>query len=743
MPAGDLFTSRASPGETGELVGTVARVTYRSESSGYTVLRVAPEGDERTVPLVGRMPPLSVGERIRARGRWVEHPRFGLQLEVDFLERLVPRTREAIARYLGSGLAPGIGATLAGRIVDHFGESTLEVIERRPEELARVRGVSPAKAQGLARAVRENARLRDLTILLEENGLGSHYAARIHERYGSSALTVVREDPYRLARDIWGIGFVRADALARRLGIEPEDPTRVEAGIVHVLRRSADLGDVHLPEEELVRQTTELLGIDLLTVERGVREAGESGRVVREEDRIYTHGLYLAECSAARYLLRLLEGEAGEEDALPFSEEELGRQQRSRGIELSADQVGALERAHERRVLVLTGGPGTGKTTLTRFLLDLFDAHRLRLALAAPTGRAARRLAEATGRAAHTLHRLLGFDPQTATFGRDESNPVEADVILVDESSMIDLRLFAALVRAIPRGSRLVLVGDANQLPSVGPGEVLRDLIRSGSVPTARLGHVFRQSHRSGIVRNAHRILGGEMPETVDPGQGDFVFVARDRPPDVASEIRRLVAEVLPRSEGVDPIRDVQVLVPMYKGDAGANALNQALQDDLNPRGREVRAGSRRFRVGDRVIQLRNDYSRNVFNGEVGHVDSVAENGGQMAVRFDTVVELPAAEWDQISLAYAITVHKSQGSEYDWVVCPLTTQHAILLERALFYTAVTRARKGVVLVGSKRALALALRTGRSRGRRTTLAARLRGELTSAAGRGQSEGFPCR
>lgn len=716
----DLFAGR--PTGEGSLVGTVSRITYRSEESGYTVLRVSPEGDERTLAVVGRMPPLAVGERVRAVGRWVEHPKFGRQLEVETLERIAPRTREAIVRYLGSGLAPGIGPKLAERIVDTFGERTLDVIDERPGELARVAGVSPRKAAALAEAVRANARLRELTLLLEQSGLGARYASRLHERYGDGSLDVVRHDPYRLAREIWGIGFVRADALARSQGTEPTDPERIAAGIVHTLRRSAELGDVYLPAEELVRHATDLLGVDLLDVETGLKETVRGALVVREDDRVYTVGLHRAEVSAAGLLRALL---ASRDDGrLPFREEILRDLQRIRAVELAPDQVEALRLAHDSHVAVITGGPGTGKTTLTRFLLDLLDAQGLRLALAAPTGRAARRLSEATGREAQTLHRLLGFDPATGAFGRGEGNPVQADVVLVDEASMVDLRLFESLLRGLDPASRLVLVGDADQLPSVGAGEVLRDLIASGVVPTARLTQIFRQGERSGIVRNAHRVLAGEVPETVALGQGDFLFVERDRPADVAEEIRRIVSRYLPEEEGVDPVRDVQVLIPMYRGEAGADALNAALQDDLNPRGREVRSGGRRFREGDRVIQLRNDYQRNVFNGEIGLVDSVDEGGREMRIRFDSIVTLPAADWDQISLAYAITVHKSQGSEYDWVVFPLSTQHAILLDRPLFYTAITRARRGVVLVGSRRALALALRNGRSRGRRTTLAERL-------------------
>jgi exodeoxyribonuclease V alpha subunit len=709
------------------LAGAVTRITFRNDESGYSVLRVSPEGEERTLAVVGVLPPVSVGERIRVQGRWVEHPRFGLQLEAVALERLLPKTKEAIRRYLGSGLVPGIGPRLAERLVAQFGDRTLEVIEQRPEELTQVSGISPAKARSLVEATRKNAHLRDLTLLLEQTGLGARYAARIFERYGDAALGVVREDPYRLARDIWGVGFVRADTVAKGLGIDDEDPRRVAAGVVHVLQRSADLGDVYLPVDELAGHAADLLGIDLAVAEQGVRDAVKAERLVAEEDRVYSAGLHLAETTAA-VLLRSLLGAEDVGGTLPFDEAAIDALQASWDIELAEEQLAALRLAHRRSVLVITGGPGTGKTTLTRFLLDLLEGHRLRLSLGAPTGRAARRLTEAAGREAATIHRLLDFDPTTGIFGRDESHPLDADVVLIDEASMVDLRLFAALLRGVPRGARLVLVGDANQLPSVGPGEVLRDLIRSGVVPTAELARIFRQEERSGIVRNAHRILSGEMPELNRLGHGDFVFVERDNPADVALEVRRLVGEFLPGTQGVDPIRDVQVLVPMYRGDSGADALNAALQEDLNPRAPEVRSGERGFRQGDRVIQLRNDYRKNVFNGEVGFVESVDEAERSLAIRFDSLVELPASEWDQVALAYAITVHKSQGSEYDWVVFPLTTGHAILLDRPLFYTAVTRARRGVILVGSRRALALALRPGRSRSRRTTLAPRLREEL---------------
>lgn len=727
---GDTMDRRGGPPElfpsdedsATSLTGTISRITFRSESSGYTVARATRDGDETTFTLVGKFPPLSIGERVRARGAWLDHPKFGRQFAAESLERILPRTREAITRYLGSGLVEGIGPKLAERIVEQFGEETLEVIDQTPGFLVRVRGITESKARAIADAVKRNTHLRDLTLLLENSGLGARYAGRIFDSYGESSLRVIREDPYRLAREIWGIGFVRADALAQGLGFAVDDPRRLEAGVLAVLRRTSEAGDVYLPFEELAKHTTDLLRVDLLQAEEGIQLAIQSGDVVREDDRIYPRLLYNSELFVAEHLRQLLEG-SRLHSALAFDPRGLESLQRNAGVRLSTDQVEALERAHASRIFVLTGGPGTGKTTLTRFLLDLFEAHQLTLVLAAPTGRAARRLTEATGREAQTIHRLLGFDPQNGSFNRDASHPIDADVVLVDESSMMDLRIFECLLSAFPPDARLVLVGDANQLPSVGPGDVLRDLLRSGVVPSAQLEKVFRQGERSLIVENAHRILHGEEPQS-SADNGEFRFLARETPEEIARTVRELVADTLPREEGLSPIRDVQVLVPMYKGESGADALNEALQSDLNPRGVEVRSGNRVFRAGDRVIQLRNDYRRNVFNGEIGIVESVDRDAGEMLVRFDELVSLPSADWDQVALAYAITVHKAQGSEYEWVVIPLSTQHALLLDRPLFYTAVTRARRGVALVGQRRALELALRPRKTRTRRSTLGDRL-------------------
>jgi exodeoxyribonuclease V alpha subunit len=721
---GDLFADENDSAAV--LTATISRVTYRSDSSGYTVARATNDVEDRPFTMVGRLPVLTLGERVRVTGQWVTHPRFGRQLEVDSFERLLPRTKEAIARYLGSGLIEGIGPKLAERLVNEFGEETLSVIEQSPQMLERVRGISAAKAGAIFEAVKRNSGLRDLTLLLEETGLGARFASRIFAAYGDSSITIVREDPYRLARDIWGIGFARADALARNLGVDAEDPRRVDAGVDAVLVRSTELGDVFFPEEELAQGAANLLGIDVSVAKEGVRRNVLRGKAIQEDERIYPCILHLAETSAAQLLRSLLKREGG--DGLPFDDAGLEALQRERGLRLSEDQTAALELAHRSRIFVLTGGPGTGKTTLTRFLLDLLESHRLEVVLAAPTGRAARRLSEATGREACTIHRLLAFDPASGVFGRDEDNPIPAGVVLIDEASMMDLRLFESLLRALPGDARLILVGDANQLPSVGPGDVLRDLLRSRRLPLAELGRVFRQGERSGIVENAHRILAGESPRTHEV-HGDFRFVERDTPEEIAAEVRRIVREELPRSEGVVPIRDVQVLAPMYKGETGVDALNALLQEDLNSGGSEVRSGSRAFRVGDRVIQLKNDYRKNVFNGEIGLVESISADEGILRVKFDSLVELPVSEWDQIALAYAITVHKSQGSEYEWVVIPLVTQHAMLLDRPLFYTAVTRARRGVILVGQSRALALALRPRRFRPRRSTLAERIRGDLS--------------
>jgi exodeoxyribonuclease V alpha subunit len=720
---GDLF---ADENDAAVLTATIARVTYRSDSSGYTVARATNDEEDRPFTMVGRLPELTLGERVRVTGQWVTHPRFGRQLEVDSFERLLPRTKEAIARYLGSGLIDGIGPKLAERLVNEFGEQTLEVIERTPQALQNVRGISPAKANAIYEAVKRNSSLRDLTLLLEETGLGARFASRIFAEYGDSSILIVREDPYRLARDIWGIGFARADSLARNVGIDAEDPRRVDAGVEAILSRSTEMGDVFFPEDELAHGAANLLGIDAAVAKEGVRRSVLRGKAIQEDERIYPVGLHLAETSAAHLLRAFLKAES---PALAFDDGGLEALQRERSLRLSDDQTRALELAHRSHLFVLTGGPGTGKTTLTRFLLDLLESHRLEMVLAAPTGRAARRLSEATGREACTIHRLLAFDPTTGVFARDEDNPIPAGVVLIDEASMMDLRLFESLLRALPSNARLILVGDANQLPSVGPGDVLRDLLRSRRVPVAELARVFRQGERSGIVENAHRILAGESPQTHEE-RGDFRFVERESPEDIAAEVRRIVREVLPQSEGVVAIRDVQVLAPMYKGETGVDALNALLQEDLNAGSGEVRSGARAFRVGDRVIQLKNDYRKNVFNGEIGLVESISAEEGILRVKFDSVVELPSSEWDQIALAYAITVHKSQGSEYEWVVIPLVTQHAMLLDRPLFYTAVTRARRGVILVGQSRALSLALRPRRFRPRRSTLAERIRGDLSS-------------
>ena len=722
--AGDLFADET---DAAVLTATISRVTYRSESSGYTVARATNDDEDRPFTMVGRLPELTLGERVRVTGQWVTHPRFGRQLEVGSFERLLPRTKEAIARYLGSGLVEGIGPKLAERLVNEFGERTLEVIESAPQTLERVRGISAAKASAIFDAVKKNSGLRELTLLLEETGLGARFASRIFAAYGDSSIPIVREDPYRLARDIWGIGFARADALARNLGVDAEDPRRVEAGVDAVLSRSTEMGDVFLPEDELAEGAANLLGIDVSVAKEGVRRNVLRGKAIQEDERIYPCSLHLAETSAALLLRAFMRAE--EDAPLSFDDAGLEALQRERALRLSEDQTAALELAHRSRLFVLTGGPGTGKTTLTRFLLDLLESHRLDVVLAAPTGRAARRLSEATGREASTIHRLLAFDPASGVFARDEDNPIPATVVLIDETSMMDLRLFESLLRALPQTARLILVGDANQLPSVGPGDVLRDLLRSRRVPVAELGRVFRQGERSGIVENAHRILAGDAPRTQEHG-GDFRFVERESPEEIAAEVRRIVREVLPQTEGVVSIRDVQVLAPMYKGETGVDALNASLQEDLNSGAGEVRSGARAFRIGDRVIQLRNDYRKNVFNGEIGQVESVSAEEGILRVKFDSVVELPSSEWDQIALAYAITVHKSQGSEYEWVVIPLVTQHAMLLDRPLFYTAVTRARRGVILVGQSRALALALRPRRFRPRRSTLAERIRGDLSS-------------
>ncbi len=623
---------------TDAVEGTVQRVVYASEASGWTVLRLAVVG-RGTVTAVGRLPAIQPGERLRLTGSWEEDRKYGRQFRAESYLSLKPSTMEGIERYLGSGMVPGIGKVMAGRLVAQFGLDTLEVIERQPDRLAEVEGIGPVRARSIRQAWQEQHGMREVMVFLQSHGVSTAHAVKIFKRYGTEAPELVRSDPYRLASDVFGIGFQTADRIAGRLGLPPDAPQRAAAGVLHVLDRATERGHVLLPRSELVREAAELLDLPAAAVETALAALVERGAVVREvpseagaggAESFFRPDLHAAEVGIARRLAGLL---AGREPLPAPPAEAIEGFERSRGLRLAAAPRRAVLRAAAERVLVITGGPGTGKTTLVRAVVYLLTRARRRVALAAPTGRAANRLAEATGAEAKTLHRLLEFDPRTMSFQRHRQRPLEADLVIVDEASMLDCRLAWQLVDALPEDGQLLLVGDVDQLPSVGPGRVLGDLIDSGVVPVVRLTRIFRQAASSLIVRNAHRILRGELPALAqsDP-DADFHFIARREPEQILDTLERLLTERIPRRFGLDPRRDIQVLTPMRRGLLGTENLNRELQRLLNPAGRRLEPGGGRLLAGDRVMQLRNNYDLEVFNGEVGWVEGTDAGGDKLRV---------------------------------------------------------------------------------------------------------------
>jgi exodeoxyribonuclease V alpha subunit len=735
----ELFDRSAGkrPGNAQEeiLEGTIERIVFSGGGGEFTVARLSPDGAAEPTTVVGSLLGLPQGARLRLRGTYENNPRFGRQFRVQSYTELSPETLAGIRRYLGAGLVKGIGPEFARRIVERFGIRTLEILDAQPERIREVPGIGRCRAEAIQKAWTSQRRLREVMVFLQGYGVSPAFAARIYKRYGPAAIARVRENPFRLAFDVWGIGFLSADRLATALGIARDSPVRVEAGVRHALEEAGGLGHVFLPRSLLVEEAAKLLEVDPPLVEGAVERLGRAGDVAIESTpegaAVFEVGLFRAEVAAAAGLLRLLRGRITPQRV--DADRAIARYH----ITLAPQQVVAVRRALAEPLLVITGGPGVGKTTIVRGIVNTLVRQGLTVALAAPTGRAAKRLQEATGQPAATLHRLLEWRPADGVFGRDASRPLQADLLVVDEASMIDIRLMADLLAALADGTRLVLVGDVDQLPSVGPGMVLRDVIASGRVPTVRLTEIFRQAAASLIVTNAHRIHDGVQPELgAPPAQGaaadqrDFFFIEDDDPAHAAETIRDLVTTRLPRRYGFSP-RDIQVLTPMHRGELGATTLNRLLQDAITPGRPELRSGGRVFRAGDRVMQVRNNYDRDVFNGDVGEVMRVAggpaeaSQGQQAVVRFDErEVSYAADDLDELTLAYAATVHKSQGSEYPVVIVPVHTQHYVMLQRSLLYTAVTRGKKLVVLIGSRKALRIAVGNAEVAARCSRLAARL-------------------
>jgi exodeoxyribonuclease V alpha subunit len=771
-----------NPLEQDQISGSVERVTYYNAENGYSVIRIKPDnksmlpfryasGRDELITVVGNLPEVNPGEWLRLTGKWASHSKHGRQFQAIQCEQALPATSEGIKRYLGSNLIRGVGKVMAERIVNKFGDATLEIIDHHPQRLREVLGIGPKRIKEIEKAWDEQRAIKDVMIFLQSHAVSTSLAVKIYKQYRDDSLEVVRQTPYKLVQDIRGIGFKTADKIAQALGLAHDDPGRIEAGIAYTLNRMAEEGHVYMPQAELEPEAAQILTlgedkvkavIDSLEQSEVIKretlhysvvsgqsavvssqysvDSGQSSAagsqlsglgsqpsavggqsVIREEQAIYLTPLYYSEIGVTNRIKRMVAHPLSRLGHGHLSQKQLLTQQ-----PLSQEQRRAVDTAVQNKVTVLTGGPGTGKTTTLRTLLDLLDQNGRSYLLASPTGRAAKRLAEATGRPAKTIHRLLEFNPGQG-FGRNEENPLDADMIVIDEASMLDLMLANNLLKAIGPDSHLLLVGDIDQLPSVGAGDVLGDLIDSGVTAVIRLQTIFRQAAGSYIIHNAHRINQGLMPE-IETADTDFYLFAKEEPQEVADLLVDIVKNRAPRKFKLDPLDDIQVLSPMYQGQAGVANLNLLLQEALNPPGKgraERRLGGRVFRVGDKVMQIVNNYDKNVYNGDIGRITAVDPVQQTMTLNMDGMPVLyDFLEADELVHAFCISVHKSQGAEYQCVVMPVVTQHYLMLQRNLLYTAVTRAKKIVILVGSRKAISIAVRNNKTTQRHTALDWRL-------------------
>jgi exodeoxyribonuclease V alpha subunit len=742
MSEGDRPNPSPAPGI---VEGVVERLTYHSAESGYTVARFKPPRASELITIVGTFPNIQPGQTLQLEGFWREHPKYGSQFQVSQYKETKPATLTGIEKYLGSGLIKGVGTATAKRIVTHFGLDTLDIIENHSDRLSEVPGISPKRILAIQEAWEAQKSIKEVMLFLQGHGVSTTYAVKIYKQYGDESIATVSNNPYQLANDIYGIGFVTADAIARNLGFQPNSEFRYRSGILHVLTEAADDGHCFLPQPELVKLTAKRLILpdhepNPNTIQALTIQMAADGQLVLEsasgEILCYAPPFYGAEYKLAERMLLLLSEPLTID--MPRVQKWIDRYIEKTGLQLSTQQRQAVEIAASQRVLVLTGGPGTGKTASTRIIVALWKAMGKTVALASPTGRAAQRLSEMTRQEAKTVHRLLEFDPSQLQFKRNADAPIEAQAIIVDEASMLDLFLAHSLLKAVPIDAQLLLVGDIDQLPSVGPGSVLADFIKSGKIPVVRLTEVFRQAQASQIISNAHRINHGEFPQlesVSDHPQSDCLWLTAPQAPQGVQAIQDLIGVLIPQL-GFNPARDVQVLCPMTRGDVGTRNLNQVLQQLINPPAitkPEIVRGSVTLRVGDRIIQKVNDYHRDVFNGDLGVITDIDPEERSAAVSFTDPsgicgaarhVVYDAADLNEIALAFAVTIHKSQGSEYPVVILPLYMQHYLMLSRNLIYTGLTRAKQLAVVVGPEKAIALAVRQVKDQQRYTRLAQRL-------------------
>jgi exodeoxyribonuclease V alpha subunit len=714
---------RPQPGSATQevLAGLIERVTYHNAENGFCVLRAKARGHRDVVTVVGHAATIAAGEWVTASGEWVNDRTHGQQFKARFLRTSPPTSADGIEKYLSSGMIRGVGPVYAKKLVRAFGEKVFDVIEATPDRLREVDGIGPVRAASILAAWAEQKAVREIMVFLHSHGVGTARAVRIFKTYGADAIQVMTENPYRLARDIRGIGFKTADAIAMKLGIEKTAMIRVRAGVSYALTEAMDEGHCGLPTDELVPLAEKLLEVTQELIRTALDLELQEGTVVAdrvgETPCVFLAGLHRAERTIAERLTRLANGALpwpwiDADKALPWVEKRIG-------FALAESQVAAIRLALASKALVMTGGPGVGKTTIVKAILRILAAKGIQLLLCAPTGRAAKRMTEATGYEAKTIHRLLEVDPRSGGFKRGDDNPLDCDLLVIDEASMVDVVLMQALMKAVPDKAALLIVGDIDQLPSVGPGQVLADIISSGELPVVRLTEVFRQAAQSRIITSAHRINRGSIPDLNPPGtDSDFYFVQADDPETAVARIIELVQTRIPKRFSLDPIRDIQVLCPMNRTGVGARSLNIELQAALNPASdHKIERFGWTFAPGDKVMQIENDYDKEVYNGDIGNIDCINPADGELVVNFDgRAVTYGFGELDILVPAYAATIHKSQGSEYPAVVIPIMTQHYAMLQRNLLYTGVTRGKKLVVLVGQKKAVAIAVRnvSGRRR-----------------------------
>ena len=700
----------------------VERITYQNAENGYTVLKCAVKNYKDLVTVVGTMPDTHVGSVLSLEGFWKVDAKYGRQFSVQKFEETLPATVYGIEKYLGSGLIKGIGPKFARRIVEKFGKDTLEVIEENPNALIEVEGIGKVRVERIKTSWQEQKEIKNIMLFLQGHEVSTSHATKIFKAYGSESISIVKENPYRLADDIWGIGFKTADSIAAKMGIEKDRFIRLRSGILYTLNKLAESGHCYAVREQLMEKAVQLLEVDAPELEITLDEMIRTGDVIKEEEAIYLPPFYFSETGCAKSMLRLLERER---KVRVNPDEIVQKVIRQSAISYDEIQLEAIRTAISSKIMVLTGGPGTGKTTTTMGIISAYQMAGCRILLAAPTGRAAKRMYEATGMEAKTIHRLLEFKPPEG-YQKNEDKPLDGDVLILDECSMVDVILMYNLLKAIPEHMSLILVGDTDQLPSVGAGNVLKDVMDSGRIPVVRLTRIFRQAQGSRIIMNAHRINKGEAIDMRGGKESDFFFAGKETNEEVVDTLVKYCSQNLPNYYHVDAFRDIQVLTPMQKGTCGAANLNQILQEAMNPTRIFLHRGGTQYRLHDKVMQIRNDYDKEVFNGDIGTVTRVDMEERELTVDFDgRNVVYDVAELDELVLAYAVTIHKAQGSEYPIVVMPFTMSHFVMLQRNLLYTGVTRAKKILVLIGEKKAVYYAIKNEKTTERNTKLAERLR------------------